>query len=204
MGFYSQVLFPRLLDFSMSDPALARYRRDILAEVDGEILEIGFGTGLNLPYYPQNVCKITTIDVNPGTKKFAQKRIQASEIEVESYILNGESLPMVDNTFDSVVSTWTLCSITRVDRALQEIRRVLKPGGRFFFLEHGASEEAHIRVWQNRLNPLQKIVGDGCHLNRNIQALVENQFELVRLERFYLEKLPKVLGYTYQGVAIAS
>ncbi|MBE9040556.1 class I SAM-dependent methyltransferase [Oscillatoriales cyanobacterium LEGE 11467] len=203
MRFYSQVLFPRLLDWAMSDPVLDRYRQDILAEVEGEILEIGFGTGLNLPHYPPHVFKITTIDANPGTSSLAQKQIQASSIEVENHILNGESLPMADNTFDSVVSTWTLCSITRVDRAIEEIHRVLKPKGRFFFLEHGTSDDANIRVWQNRLTPLQKIVADGCHLNRNIQLLVEHQFEVIRLERFYMEKLPKVMGYTYLGVAIS-
>ena len=203
MSLYSQILFPRLLDFAMSDPVLAGYRQQILAEVEGEILEIGFGTGLNLPHYPSRVSQITTIDVNPGMKRLAQKRIQASSIEVEYCTLNGESLPMVDETFDSVVSTWTLCSIAKVDRAIEEIRRVLKPGGRLFFLEHGASDDANVRVWQNRLTPIQKIIADGCHLNRNIKLLVEHQFEVVKLEQFYMENLPKVMGYTYQGVAIA-
>jgi ubiquinone/menaquinone biosynthesis C-methylase UbiE len=134
MGFYSQVLFPRLLDWSMSSPELSKYRQEILANVDGETLEIGFGTGLNLPFYPDSVEKLMTVDVNPGMNALAQKRVESSTIKVEQQVLNGEHLPMADNTFDHVVSTWTLCSIVQVDNALDEIYRVLKPGGTFIFI----------------------------------------------------------------------
>jgi ubiquinone/menaquinone biosynthesis C-methylase UbiE len=109
---------------------------------------------------------------------------------------------MPDQTFDSVVSTWTLCSIANVEQALQEIYRVLKPGGRFFFVEHGLSNEPKVQVWQNRLNPVQKVIGDGCNLNRNIRELVEHQFGSVAIEEFYADKTPKILGYLYQGTAI--
>lgn len=201
MGFYSRVILPRLLDWAMSDPAFSQYRQQVLANVEGEILEIGFGTGLNLSYYPHHIEKITTIDPNSGMNKLAQKRIQASKINVENRILNSESLPMADSTFDSVVSTWTLCSIAQVEKALQEIYRVLKPGGKFFFVEHGLSDQPQIQVWQNRLTPLQKVIADGCHLNRNIQGLVEQQFQEITLEKFDIENFPKVGSYTYMGVA---
>lgn len=201
MGFYSTVIMPRLLDWTMSKPEMAHYRKVLLDDVSGNVLEIGFGTGLNLAYYPRSVEKVTTVDPNPGMNTLAQKRVQASDTPVETNVLSGETLPMDDNTFDCVVSTWTLCSIAKVEQALSEIYRVLKPGGQFFFIEHGLSDDPKIQVWQNRLNPIQKIIGDGCNLNRNMQALIENQFETVTLERFEMESLPKVGSHTYKGVA---
>lgn len=201
MGFYSQKIFPYLLDWSMSNPMFATYRQQVLAEVQGKVLEIGFGTGLNLPYYPDRVQEITTVDVNAGANALAQKRIQATTIAIDNRVLNGENLPMADDTFDSVVSTWTLCSIANVEQALREIHRVLKPGGRFFFVEHGLSDQPNIQRWQNRLTPLQKVIADGCHLNRNIQQLLQNQFASVALETFYADGTPKVLGYLYKGMA---
>ncbi len=201
MGLYSKVIFPRLLDVVMSGQELATYRQELLADVQGKVLEIGFGTGLNLPYYSDKVEKITTIDANSGMNKLARKRIQASPLKVEHYVLNGESLPMENNTFDSIVSTWTLCSIVNIDKALKEIYRVLKPGGRFFFIEHGLSNQPQVQVWQNRLNPLQKIVGDGCNLNRNIKLLVENHFDAVQVEEFLEKSSPEIAGYTYKGIA---
>lgn len=201
MSFYSQVIFPRLMDWSMSAPPFSEYRKDVLSQVSGDVLEIGFGTGLNLPYYGDRINKLTTIDANPGMNSLAQKRIQASSIQVDNQVLNGEKLPMTDNRFDSVVSTWTLCSITNVDRALQEIHRVLKPGGKFFFIEHGLSNEPQVQAWQNRLTPLQRVLADGCHFNRNIEQLVKKYFPTLTLEKFYAPKVPKVAAYMYKGVA---
>ncbi len=202
MSLYTQMILPRLLDWAMSDPALARYRQEVLAGTEGEVLEIGFGTGLNLPYYPDRIQKITTIDANPGMNKIAQKRIQAARITVDHRVLNGENLPMADCTFDSVVSTWTLCSIAKVEQALKEIHRVLKPGGKFFFVEHGLSDDPKVRVWQHRLTPFQKVIADGCHLDRNIKALIEHEFEAVKLEQFQAQGVSKVAGYLYKGTAI--
>ncbi|XGV95433.1 MAG: class I SAM-dependent methyltransferase [Leptolyngbya sp. BL-A-14] len=201
MGFYAQKLFPYLLDWTMSDTAFVPYRQQVLARVQGEVLEIGFGTGLNLPYYPPHITKITTVDVNAGVNALAQKRIQASPIAIDNQVLNGENLPMADNTFDSVVSTWTLCSIANVEQALCEIHRVLKPGGRFFFIEHGLSNDLGVQRWQNRLTPVQKVIADGCHLNRNIGQLVQQQFSSVELETFKAENMSSVFGYLYQGIA---
>ncbi len=201
MGFYSENILPYLLDWSLSDPNLALHRREILADVKGEVLEIGFGTGLNIPYYSENIKNIVTVDVNPKIHKLAQKRIQASQITVDCRILNSDNLPMADNTFDSVVSTFTLCSIANVDRALAEVYRVLKPGGKFFFVEHGLSDEPKVQVWQNRLNPIQKAIAGGCHLDRNIKQLVENQFDTVSLQNVNEDSLPKITAYLYKGIA---
>jgi ubiquinone/menaquinone biosynthesis C-methylase UbiE len=201
MGFYSRNILPYLLDWAMADPNFAKYRQAVLADVQGDVLEIGFGTGLNLAYYPERIQNLVAIDANPGVHRLAEKRIKSASLTVDHRILNGENLPMPDNSFDSVVSTWTLCSIANVQQALQEIHRVLKPGGKFFFIEHGLSNEPNVQTWQNRLTPIQKVIGDGCHLNRNIRQLLESQFDTVKLEEFYAEKTPKILGYLYKGTA---
>ncbi|HEY9877542.1 MAG TPA: class I SAM-dependent methyltransferase [Leptolyngbyaceae cyanobacterium] len=202
MGIYSTVILPRLMEWTMADSKLTPYRKAVLAEVEGDVLEIGFGTGLNLAYYSHQVHKITTVDPNTGMNALAQKRIAASDIPIENRVLNGESLPFSDRSFDYGVSTWTLCSIARVENALAEIYRVLKPGGKFVFIEHGLSPDPKVQVWQNRLNPIQKVIGDGCHLNRNIQALVESHFDQVMVERFVPEGLPAVAATFYKGVAV--
>jgi len=202
MNLYSQFIMPRLQDWSMSDASLSNYRQQVLAQVKGETLEIGFGTGLNLPYYPKHIKKLITVDANPGMNALALKRIQASDIVVEHNVLSGENLPFASQSFDSVVTTWTLCSIANVEQALKEIYRVLKPQGKYFFIEHGLSNDAKVQVWQNRLTPIQKVIADGCHLNRDIKHLVENHFSHLTIEQFYSENLPKILGYLYKGVAV--
>ncbi|MGB3755099.1 MAG: class I SAM-dependent methyltransferase [Rivularia sp. (in: cyanobacteria)] len=202
MGFYSQKIFPYLLDWSLSDSTFNEYRQQVLAEVEGEVLEIGFGTGLNLSFYPDEIHKLITVDNNPGVHKLAQKRIEKSTITVDHQILSGENMTMADNTFDSVVSTWTLCSIKKVEQAVKEIHRVLKPGGKLFFIEHGLSNEPSVQTWQNRLNPIQNVIADGCNLNRNIRSLVEQQFNRVDVEEFYADNTPKFIGYMYKGVGV--
>lgn len=202
MRFYSQVIFPVCLDWAMSDPTFSQYRQEVLSKVSGEVLEIGFGTGLNLSYYPPQIQKLITVDPNPGMNRRAKKRIEESNIIVDNRVLSGEDLPFEDNSFDSVVSTWTLCSIPNVEQAIAQIYRVLKSGGKFFFIEHGLSSEPNIRVWQNRLTPMQKVIADGCHLNRNIKQLVEKKFKKITIEEFYAPDTPKFLGYMYKGVAI--
>ncbi|MBI3803239.1 MAG: class I SAM-dependent methyltransferase [Nitrospirae bacterium] len=203
MGFYSRVLFPRLVNFVMSGAELAGLRKTLLADAAGEVLEIGFGSGLNLPYYPDRVINLTTIDANPGMNTLAQKRIAASPIQVNQHLLHAESLPFPNASFDTVVSTWTLCSIADLDQALREIYRVLKPAGRFLFLEHGLSEELAVQKWQHRLTPLNKKVADGCHLDRDIAArILRNRFKIVDLHRFSLKKAPRIVGSMYRGVAV--
>ena len=202
MGFYSRVVFPGIIDFVMTTGQMKKRRSQVLADVSGDIFEIGFGTGLNLPFYPEGVQEITTVDINPGMNRRAQKRIAESGITVHMNILSAESLPMDDETFDSVVCTWTLCSIENVEKALSEVRRILRPGGKFFFVEHGASPDPKVRRLQDRLNSFWGIIGDGCNLNRNAEELIQDQhFEITSLDKGYMEKSPRFAGYMYQGVA---
>ncbi|MFQ5738367.1 MAG: class I SAM-dependent methyltransferase [Acidobacteriota bacterium] len=202
MGFYSRIIFPRFLNWCMSNRILRPHRRSLLSLARGEVLEVGFGPGLNLPYYPKEIDGLIAVDRNPGMSALAEARVSQSPFRVERRVLNGEKLPMRDESFDTIVTTWTLCSINRVEEALREMHRVLRPGGRFLFIEHGFSPDERVRVWQDRLTPFHKIVADGCHLNRKINQLVQSQgFEIVELEQFYLEKSPKFLGYTYRGIA---
>lgn len=202
MGIYSNVIFPRFLNSFMSSGQFKKQRSKLLASVSGDILEIGFGTGLNLEFYPDHVRKITAIDPNAGMGRIAQRNMAKSGIEVDSRILSGENLPIEDQSFDSVVCTWTLCSIPDAQAALREVRRVLRPGGRFFFVEHGLAPEPKVAKWQHRLTPIQKVIGDGCHLNRPIDTMITGEgFGLSDLETFYMPKAPKFAGYMFRGIA---
>jgi ubiquinone/menaquinone biosynthesis C-methylase UbiE len=181
---------------------MADLRREALSEVDGEILEIGFGTGLNLEHYPEHVHRLTAVDPGVGMSRLARNRIGQSPIDVDLRVQTAEELPFKDGQFDCVVSTWTLCSIPDVQRALKEVFNVLKPGGRFVFLEHGSSDEPKIQRWQRRLNWIQKRVGDGCRLDLDVEAVIKAQaFREVNLNRFLLERTPRTHGTMYRGVA---
>lgn len=202
MGFYSQVIFPRLCDFFLNRPFVTQQRRELLVQAYGDILEIGFGTGLNLSCYPEPIRKITTVDPNVGMHRLAQRRIEQAHIEVDQLLLSSESLPFEESTFDCVVSTFTLCSIPDVQQALSEVYRVLKPGGRFLVLEHGLSPEPGVQKWQWRLNWLQQRLGDGCRLDRNIRELIAAQsFGSLEMKNLYLASVPKTHGYLYRGMA---
>ena len=186
----------------MDKPYIKEGRKNILKNVSGKVLEIGFGTGLNIPHHPPSVTKLTIIDKNPGMNKQAQERISASKIKVDNKVLNGEELPFEDESFDSVVSTFTLCSIQNIDKSLKEIHRVLKPGGKFFFQEPGLANDPKIRKWQNRINPLQKVWADGCNLNRDIKSLIENNgFSITEFKNYFLEKGLKTHTFMYEGIA---
>jgi ubiquinone/menaquinone biosynthesis C-methylase UbiE len=202
MGWYSRVVFPRLCDFLLNKPFVARQRRELLALAHEDVLEIGFGTGLNLACYPPHVRKITAVDPNSGMQRLAKKRTEQSGIAVDYQAQRGERLTFASGSFDCVVSTFTLCSIEHVAQALREIHRVLKPGGRFLFLEHGLSPEPGVRKWQKRLNWLEMRVADGCHLDRNMRDLVAAEpFASIEVKEFYLDELPGTHGYMYRGAA---
>jgi len=204
MGLYSRYLFPTILDHAMRREPIERQRPLALAGVQGEVLELGFGTGLNLPHYPSGVTGIVAIEPNAKVSRRARERIAASPIEVELAGLRGDSdLPFDAGRFSSAVSTWTLCTIPDVARALAEIHRVLKPGGRLFFVEHGLAPDAAVRRWQRRLNPINRFLGDGCNLDRDIAALLKSSpLELERCATFYLEHTPRLGGYTFRGCAV--
>jgi ubiquinone/menaquinone biosynthesis C-methylase UbiE len=187
----------------LNRPFVTKHREVLLQQAGGSVLEIGFGTGLNLAHYPSHVRRLTVVDPNTGAHRLAKRRIEQAGIDIDHHVLKSESLPFSDNTFDCIVSTFTLCSIDEVEKAVREVRRVLKPGGRFLFLEHGLSPEENVRRWQRRLNWIQKRLGDGCRLDRDIKALVATApFSSLDCREFYLEKSPKTHGYVYSGVAI--
>lgn len=202
VGIYSKIVFPRICDFLLNKPFVGEHRRSLLAQANGNVLEIGFGTGLNLPHYPATIRKITTVDPNAGMHSLALKRIRQTGIDVDHRQVSGEKLPFGDNTFDCVVSTFTLCSIAHVQQAMSEAYRVLKAGGRFLFFEHGLSPEPSVQQWQRRLNWLERVFADGCHLDRNISEIVNSQpFSSSQSSNLYLEQTPKTHGYIYRGTA---
>jgi ubiquinone/menaquinone biosynthesis C-methylase UbiE len=202
MGLYSRFVFPFLCDLTLDNAVVSDHRQQLLSQVEGTVLEIGFGTGLNLSHYPSRIRQVTTVEPNAGMSRRAQRRIQQSGIAVEQHRLRSEKMPFHDASFDCVVSTFTLCSVADVNQALQEVFRVLRPAGKFLFLEHGLSPESNIERWQRRLNGLQQWFGDGCHLDRNIQQIVAAApFSTVDSTQSYLDKLPKTHGYVYRGVA---
>jgi ubiquinone/menaquinone biosynthesis C-methylase UbiE len=202
MGLYAEVIFPWLCDLVLGRRFLAKYRRELLATVSGRILEIGFGTGLNLPHYPRHVRHLTALDPSAGMGWRARRRIARCGIDVDLRPEGGERLPFADGAFDSVVSTLTLCSIADVGAALSEVCRVLRRGGQFVFLEHGLSPDAGVRQWQRRLNGLEMRLAGGCRLDRPIRALVAAQpFASLAVTEFYLKKIPKTHGYLYRGTA---
>jgi SAM-dependent methyltransferase len=201
-SWYGRVIFPRLCDVLLNQPAVTQRRRELLAQASGNVMEIGFGTGLNLGCYPKEVRQLTTVDPNPGMTRLAQKRVRQTGIAVDQRLLRSEHLPFDADTFDCVVSTFTLCSIADVGRAIAEVYRVLKSGGRFLLLEHGLCPKPRVQKWQRRLNWLQGHLADGCHLDRDMRALVAAQpWSSLEIANFYLEGAPKTHGYMYRGVA---
>lgn len=203
MTFYERVLFPRLCDLLLRSPRIMQERRDALAAATGLILEIGFGTGLNLLCYPGRVRAITTLDTNPGMHVLARRRIRRAGIRVDHHVASGERLPFGDATFDCVVSTFTLCSIDGVEQAIREGHRVLRPGGRFLFLEHGASPDISVQRWQRRLNPLQMWLGGGCRLDRNFSGLfAPPRFTYLEVTETDLPDVPATHGHLYRGAAV--
>ena len=203
MDIYSRLIFPRLCDWSMRNPRNARLRIETLAQVEGEILEIGFGTGLNLEHYPGRVRRLTAVDPGVGMSRLARRRINQSPIDLDLRVQAAEELPFEDERFDCVVSTWTLCSIREAQRAICEIGRVLRPVGRYIFLEHRLADDPGVQRWQPRLTPLQRRVGDGCRLDLDIEALVRTgPFRDVRIQRFLLEGTPRIAGSMYRGIGM--
>ncbi len=172
LKFYAERIFPHVLDRVMQIDSLTELRQQLISPISGHVVEIGFGTGLNLPFYGAGVLSLTTVDPSVGVAKLAALRMQNIRFLIQQKLISAERLPFEDASVDTVVSTWTLCSIPDVERALQEIKRILKPEGVFHFVEHGLSDKPTVARWQHRLTPIQKIVADGCHLNRDMVALI--------------------------------
>ena len=202
MSFYESRILPYLLNVFMDTKGTREERKRSLADVNGAVLEVGFGSGLNLPYYPKTVTRVVGVDPSRTSAHLARKRIAASSFPVEFVGLSAEKLPVADASFDSVVSTFTLCTIPDVAGALREMRRALKPEGRFFFVEHGHADDARVAKWQDRLDGFEQKIFGGCHLNRDISTLIRQAgFEIESLEHAYLKGAPKFAGFLYRGVA---
>jgi ubiquinone/menaquinone biosynthesis C-methylase UbiE len=203
MGLYAKYIFPRILDLTAGSREFGEYRRRALEPARGETLEIGFGTGLNLPYYPETVTGLSAIDSENMLEDRVEKRVAACPFSVTRMRLDAQGrLPFEDRTFDTVVTTLTLCSIPDAAAALSEMRRALKPEGRYLFFEHGRSDDPRVARRQDRFNPIQKIIGVGCNLNRRIDELIGNAgFEIMTLDRFLLPHAPRILAEMYRGVA---
>jgi ubiquinone/menaquinone biosynthesis C-methylase UbiE len=203
MGFYGEQILPRVTHLVCANKAMQKVRRPALEGLSGTVVEIGFGSGPNVGLYPSGVDKVYAVEPSQVARTMASERVAASEVDVEFIGLTGEQLPLPDASVDSVLSTFTLCTIPDVDQALREARRVLKPGGRLFFLEHGLAESPKVQKWQHRLDPIQQRVAGGCHLARRIDDLVADAgFDIDRLARFTIAG-PKTHSSMYCGVALA-
>ncbi len=203
MGIYRDHIFPRLMDGGLSSPQHRTLRERVLSRARGSVVEIGFGTGLNLACYPPGVERLVGIDREVMLERRVAGRISRAPFPVERIEQDAaDRLPLDDASFDTVVSTWTLCSIDRLRAALLELRRVMRPDGTFLFLEHGRSDRSLAASVQDAINPLQNILACGCNLNRKIdQEIQDAGFRIIELERFKVAGVPRIFGEVYEGAA---
>jgi ubiquinone/menaquinone biosynthesis C-methylase UbiE len=201
MGWYRDQILPRCTNILMGGRPLARVRARVAADLEGKVLEVGFGSGLNVPHYPAAVTLVQAVDPAMLGRKLAARRLAASRVPVEFVGLDGQALPLESASIDHVLVTWTMCTIPDVDGALREIHRVLRPGGQVHFVEHGRSPDPGVARWQDRLTPLQRRLFGGCHLNRPIDRLLTQAgFRLTRMTNYYMAG-PKPMEYMFEGVA---
>lgn len=201
MSFYEDHVLPHVINLAMRNRFLLPYRERAIAAAEGRVLEIGIGSGLNLPLYGTQVSEVLGIEPAPRLLGMAQHAASRAHIPTKLVQGSAESIPLDDSSVDTVVTTWTLCTIPEVLAALRELRRVLKPEGQLLFVEHGQSPEARVRKWQDRLTPAWKYIGGGCHLNRPISDLIEHAgFAITHLDTGYM-KGPKPMTFMYEGRA---
>lgn len=202
MGFYDDRVLPRIINVVMNTGETRKARKRVCADLHGEVLEIGFGTGHNLPFIPASVTRLLAVEPSGLGVKLAAERIAASQVPVEVIGLDGQKLPVDDASVDAVLCTWSLCTIPDAVAAVSEARRVLRPGGTFHFVEHGLAPDGKVRRWQDRLNGVQQRIAGGCNLNRDIPSLIEaGGMKVTELDRFYGAGEPKAFGSLYLGVA---
>ena len=203
MGLYCRHIFPRLMDWVMGGEEFRRLRSALLEPVYGEVLELGMGTGLNLPHYPKAIMQLHAVDPAAPLPKKVTERAARCSFPVQIQQVNAESLPYTDRSFDCVVSTWTLCTVSDPAQALREVGRVLKPAGAFLFLEHGRSDDRSTAAWQDRFNPVQNVIGCGCNLNRQIDRIIgQAGLRVMTLDRFRMVSVPRIGGEMYRGSAV--
>jgi ubiquinone/menaquinone biosynthesis C-methylase UbiE len=204
MGLYGEQVLPRVIDLACGAKQADPYRRRACAGLAGDVVEIGFGSGLNVPFYPAAVTSVAAVEPSDVAWRLASKRVAATQVDVRRSGLDGQSLPFPDDSFDAALSTWTMCTIPHIETALAELRRVLRPGGKLHFVEHGLAPDAGVARWQHRLEPLQRKLFGGCHLTRRIPQLVTDAgFSIEELDVFYEKGAPRVVAADSLGVASA-
>lgn len=202
MGLWREKLWPSLCHKAMQAERHERYRASSVVRAKGSVLEIGFGSGLNLAHYPSAVTQVTGIEPNPGLRRVAVRVMHEYSFPVTLLDMDAQRMSFDENEFDTVVSTWTLCSIRNLDAALAEVRRVLKPNGEFIFFEHGLAPDPELQKWQRRLSKVTKHVFDGCTVDKHIAERVSQAgLEIVELRNFFADGMPRTEGYIYAGAA---
>jgi ubiquinone/menaquinone biosynthesis C-methylase UbiE len=201
MGFYQDQIVPLLINLAMRRRDLAAYRSRVVPAADSRVLEIGVGSGLNLPFYSRSVERLIGLDPSPKLLSMLRRNLSPNMPSLELIEGSAEAIPLDNDSVDTVVTTWTLCSIPDAARALREVHRVLRSTGRLLFIEHGRAPEPNVRWWQDHLTPAWKRIGGGCHLNRAVQSLIEDAgFQFDRFEVGYMRG-PKPLAFMYEGTA---
>jgi ubiquinone/menaquinone biosynthesis C-methylase UbiE len=205
MGFYNDVVLPWCIDLSCGMKALMPEREKVSAGLSGSVLEIGFGSGLNLPFMPPSVTRVLAVEPSERARQIARKRVAQARCAVEFVGLDAQVIQLPDASADSALSTFSLCTIPDVERALSEVKRVLKPGGRLFVVEHGRAKDAGVARWQDRLNGVQKTICGGCNINRDISGLLRAAgFDASNIEQAYFADMPRTHGYLYKGAALST
>ena len=205
MGIYEKYFLPKLLNMAMKSPELSKLRSQLVPMATGKVLEVGIGSGLNIPYYDAaKVDKILGLDPSEELNRMALKVAEDKGIPVEFILSGAEAMPLPDNHVDTVLVTFTMCTIPEVAAANKEMLRVLKPGGKMIFCEHGLAPDTNVSKWQSRIDPIWGKIAGGCHLNRDIPGLITAAgFEIEAMEQMYLPSTPKFAGYNYWGTAVA-
>lgn len=201
MGLYQDRVLPLLIDLAMRQRNLGEYRRRVIPAAEGRVLEIGIGSGLNLPLYRPGIERVIGLDPSPKLLAMAREPMRRASAPVELIEGSTEAIPLAARSVDTVVTTWTLCSVADARRALEEMRRVLRPSGRLLFVEHGRAPDANVRWWQDRLTPVWRRLSGGCHLNRSIGEMIESHgFRIERIDTGYMRG-PKAMTFMYEGSA---
>ena len=205
MGLYEKYVVPRIIEAACGVGPIAKQRAKVVPMAEGRVLEIGIGTGHNLDFYdPSKVEKVIGLDPSTESWKIAGERAKNLPFDVEFIGLPGEEIPLETNSVDTVMMTFSLCTIPGTQQALEGMRRVLRPGGRLIFCEHGAAPDAAVRKWQDRINPIWKPLFGGCHINREIPRLIEEGgFGIEKMDTMFLPKTIKIAGFNYWGTAVA-